>query len=124
MSTRVIQLTKSDTASYDDITYTARGNRYGPVAPLLRRLIAEGKIHIDDMVEIRRGDVPCFKPRRAMHWAARDTVDDARDGPMHQPAHIGAHVSVVAQTKDAARKPRGAFPPNRRATQAAALPPC
>ena len=103
---------------YGDIIYTAKGNRHDPVPPLIRRLIAEGLIEANDVVEIRRGDMLCLKPCRAIHWAARDTVDDPRDGLVHRPAYIGPHVPIAVPAQVATLTRRRRFRHERRAVQA------
>ena len=120
MTTRTILLEKSDTAIYGDITYTAKGNHWDPVPPLIRRLIAERLIEANDIVEIRRGDTPCFVPCPAICWAERDTVDDPRDGLVHRPAYIGPHVPIAVPAQAATLTRRGRFRHERRAVQAGA----
>jgi hypothetical protein len=92
MTNRIIHLSKCNVATYGEITLVAKGNRYDPCRPLVRQLIAEGFIEPDDIVEIYRGDMLCFAPCRAIHWATWDTVDDPRDGLVRRPAYIGPHV--------------------------------
>jgi hypothetical protein len=116
MTTRTIHLHESDTASYGEAIYTAAG-RHDPIAPLLRRLIAEGRINANDMIEIRRGDTLCFKRYKARHWAAFDTVDHPRDGLARRSAFVGPHLgSVTVDTGPP--QPRGPFRPQRRANEA------
>ena len=118
MTIRIIQLIKSETAMYGDIIYTAKGNSHDPIPPLIRRLIAEGIIQANDIVEIRRGGTLCFVPCPAISWAARDTVDDPGDGLVHRPAYIGPHVPIAVPAQVATRTRRGRFRHERRAVQA------
>ncbi len=112
MTNRVIQLRNSDTAVYGDIIYQARGIRHDPVPPLIRQLLAEHLIGLNDTVEVRRGNVLCFKPRRAKRWANCDIVDDPRDGLAEFEAFIGPHVTLL---REAPRPPRPPLPHERRA---------
>ena len=117
MTTRVSELQESDTAVFGDITYSANGNRWDPVPPLIRRLIAEGIIQANDIVEIRRGETPCFVPCPAFCWVARDAVDDPRDGMVHRPAYIGPHVPIAVPAQVAIPARRGRFRHERGAVQ-------
>ena len=86
----VIQLEGSAKAAFGEAYYIAPGNRHDPVRPLVRRLLAESVIDAEDLITVARGDVACFKPRRAKQWAAFDTVD-TDDGLVTRPAYIGPH---------------------------------
>lgn len=109
MTSRIIQLIGCDTASYGDITHIAKGNRYGPSRPLIRQLIAERRIELDDIVEIYRDDVLCFTPCRAIRWAVWDTVDDPRHGLVRRRAYIGPHVPYLTTTHGVRRPKRRSF---------------
>lgn len=54
MTIHTIELKNSDIATYEDVTYTAKGNRHSPVPPLLRCLIADGRILPDDIIHPSR----------------------------------------------------------------------
>jgi hypothetical protein len=122
MTIRKIELKNCDTAVYGDVIYTAKGNRYDPIPPLLRQLTAEQRILPDDIVEIRRGATLCFKPCAAKLWAKFDTVDDPRDGLVRRPAYVGSHLAAGATPGQHSRR-RGTFRDERRVAEAEGGPP-
>lgn len=118
MTIRTIQLHKSDTAIYGDISYTASGSRWGPIAPLIRRLLAEGLVAPNDIIEVRRGDLPCQQPRPAIRWAEIDIIDDARKGLVQRKACIGPHVRPAPAMNVGTPAAEGRFQGDRPAVQA------
>ncbi len=89
-----IQLEGSHTARMGETEYVSphrptTRNAHDPVPVLVRRLIAEGTIARDDLIEVRRGDTLCFNPRLAHRWADIDVVDHDSSGLKTHKAYIG-----------------------------------